>query len=144
MCQCQVSIQNLVISLKTEDSKLDPVLLTTSILPKNETSEVVCQSILDAISHKETLLTKWREMYMALYLNNEHDIPEAKDLNISKTANYGIIKTDTCYSAQKLARLLKEEIEVKCRAEGMSEDRIQVFKLDCHNHLRNVWICAMN
>ena len=26
----------------------------------------------------------------------------------------------------------------------MSEDMIEVFILDCHNHLRNVWIGAMN
>ena len=72
-----------------------PVLLTTNIIPRNETSEVICQSILDAISHKGNLLTKWREMHTALYENDVPDIPPAADLDINKTANYGIITTDT-------------------------------------------------
>ena len=63
----QVSVQNLIVSLTTEDGKLDPVLLTTSIIPTNETSEVVCDSIIDAISRKGELLTQWKDMYVALY-----------------------------------------------------------------------------
>ena len=46
-------------------------------------------------------------MYVTLYEDDEHDMPPAKELNITKTANYGILTTDTCYGARKLARLLK-------------------------------------
>ena len=56
----QVALQNLVISLQTEEGGLLPVLLTTNIIPENETSEVVCEAILDAISCKGQLLTLWK------------------------------------------------------------------------------------
>ena len=78
MKQLHTDVQNLIVSLKTEDGKLDPVLLTTSILHENETSEVVRDSILDTtISRKGELLTQWKDKYVALYGEDDtnHDIP---------------------------------------------------------------------
>ena len=142
----QITVQNLIVSLKTEDGKLDPVLLTTSILAENESSEVVCDSILDTISRKGELLTQWKDMYVALYGEDDtdHDIPPAESLCITKMADHGTITTDTCNGARKIARLLKSAIEEKCVANDMTEDQIYIFVLDCWNHLRNVWIGEMN
>ena len=142
----QITVQNLIVSLKTEDGKLDPVLLSTSILAENESSEVVCDSILDTISRKGELLTKWKDMYVALYGEDDtdHDIPPAESLCITKMADHGTITTDTCNGARKIARLLKSAIEEKCVANDMTEDQIYIFVLDCWNHLRNVWIGEMN
>ena len=59
-------------------------------------------------------------------------------------ADHGTITTDTCNAARKLARLLKLAIKEKCVANDMTDDQINIFVLDCWNHLRNVWIGEMN
>ena len=86
-------------------------------------------------------------MYVALYGEDDtgHDIPPAEDLCITKMADHGTITTDTCNGARKLARLLKLAIKEKCEAnDNMTDDQINIFVLDCWNHLRNVWIGEMN
>ena len=82
-------------------------------------------------------------MHELLYDNN-HDIPQAEALTITKVANHGIITTDTCNGARKTARLLEAAIRVKCLEKGMNEDEICIYLFDCHNHLRNVQIGTMN
>ena len=77
-------------------------------------------------------------MHAALYGDNDHDITPAEEHCITKTANYGTITTDTYHDARKLARLLKQTIKDKCRVKDMSLDEINIFLLDCYNHLRNV------
>ena len=117
--------------------------MTTNIIPENERSATICESILDAIEDKGKLLTKWRDAYELLY-DDDHDIPLAEELTITKIANNGVITTDTCNGARKTAELLVAEIRALCIAKGMTEDEIRMYLLDCYNHLRNVWIGAMD
>ena len=103
--------------------------------------KVVCDSIIDAISRKGELLTQWKDMYyVALYGEDDTDcdIPPAEALCITKMADHGTITTDTCNAARKLARLLRK------MCSNMTDDQINIFVLDCWNHLRNVWIGEMN
>ena len=55
-----------------------------------------------------------------------------------------MITTNTCNGARKTAELLEIEIRAMCIAKGMTEDQICMYLLDCFNHLRNVWIGAMD
>ena len=111
--------------------------MTTNIIPENEQSETVCNSILDAIEDKGTLLTKWKDMYESLY-DDDHNIPLTEALTITKLSNHGIITTDTCNAARKTARLLDKAIRAMCLEKGMNEDEIRIYLFDCMNHLRNV------
>ena len=58
-------------------------------------------------------------------------IPSPDGIDIKKLGQNGLIMTDSCNAAQKARRLLQYEI-------GGS-----VSELDCHHHLRNVWIKGM-
>ena len=49
-----------------------------------------------------------------------------------------------CNAAQKTARLLDKEIRAMCLEKGMNEDEIRINLFDCMNHLKYVWIGAMN
>ena len=83
----QSALQNMVISHQDECGELISILLTTNIIPENEKSATICESILDAIEDKGKLLTKWRDVYELLY-DDDHDIPLAEDLTITKIANH--------------------------------------------------------
>ena len=58
-------------------------------------------------------------------------IPSPDGIDIKKLGHNGLIMTDSCNAAQKARRLLQYEI-------GGT-----VCELDCHHHLRNVWIKGM-
>ena len=66
-------------------------------------------------------------------------------LCIGKLGNSGAVTTDTCNPAMKLGRLLEDKILVAAAAmrgdSGASAGR--VLKVDCYNHLRNVWFGGM-
>ena len=55
-----------------------------------------------------------------------------------------MITTGTCNEARLTAKLLEKEIRTLCLEKGMNEDEISIYLLDCFNHLRNVWIGAMD
>ena len=82
-------------------------------------------------------------MHELLYGNN-HDIPLAEALTLTKLANHGVITTNTCNGARKTAQLLIEAVRNKCEEEGMNLATIKLYLLDYHNHLRNVWTGKMN
>jgi len=59
-------------------------------------------------------------------------VPSPDDIDITKLGDHaGLIMTDSCNAAQKARRLLQHKI------------RENVYELDCHHHLRNVWIKGM-
>jgi hypothetical protein len=58
-------------------------------------------------------------------------MPSMDGTDIKKLDQQGLIMTDSCNAAQKARRLLQHVIG------GI------VFELDCHHHLRNVWIKGM-
>ena len=58
-------------------------------------------------------------------------IPSPDGIDISKLREHGVIMTDSCNAAQKARWLLRHQIGG------------YVFEMDCHHHLRNVWIKGM-
>jgi hypothetical protein len=59
-------------------------------------------------------------------------VPSPDDIDITKLGEHaGLIMTDSCNAAQKARRLLQHKIGGK------------IYELDCHHHLRNVWIKGM-
>ncbi len=55
-------------------------------------------------------------------------IPSPDGIDIKKLGQHGLIMTDSCNAAQKARRLLQHKIGGN------------IFELNCHHHLRNVWI----
>ena len=96
-------------------------------------------------------------MHESLFPGDDHEIPTPDDLNVTKLGDSGVIITDTCNTAQKINRgLCKEVAEAAMKqmnanlAAGGEQQSITpiprtlVIQADCHHHLRNVWIGAMN
>ena len=77
-------------------SSLVPIVLTTNILPVNDESAVVCNSICDdAINNQGKLLTKWSVQHEAMF-DTDHTIPKEEEMSLSKASNYSTVNTDTC------------------------------------------------
>ena len=55
-----------------------------------------------------------------------HLVPSPAGIDVSKLGNGGVIMTDTCNTAQKIRRILVDQIA-------------GTYEPDCKNHLRNVW-----
>ena len=58
-------------------------------------------------------------------------IPSPDGIDITKLHEHGMIMMDSCNVAQKARRLLQHQIGG------------DIFEMDCHHHLRNVWIKGM-
>jgi hypothetical protein len=69
---------------------------------------------------KQVVLHDYPQLY--------ESIPSPDGIDIKKLGQQGLIMTDSCNIAQKAKQLLQYEIG------GM------VLEMDCHHHLRNVWI----
>ncbi len=81
-------------------------------------------------SLKERLL-QLQQVVLRDYPQLHESIPSTDGINIKKLGQHGLIMTNSCNAAQKARRLLQHKI-------GGT-----VFELDCHHHLRNVWIQGM-
>ena len=57
-------------------------------------------------------------------------VPSPDEININKFGKDGVFNTDTCSTAQKLRRILTEEVP-------------GAYDFDCMHHLRNVWLGGM-
>ena len=125
-----------------------PLLISSCIFPEDERSETVSKAIIETLSDKAKLLDQWISVHQSMFVN-DHDIPSANEIHLSKL-NQGVITTDTCNSARLISCLLADAIrmavEEKIQQNGdKPEDHtVIVLTQDCHHHLRNVWIEAVN
>lgn len=129
-----------------------PLLLSSCVFPEDERSETVCTAIIETIKEKAALLDQWRSHHEKLYgANAEHDIPVSAEMHLSKMKG-GLVNADTCNSARLTSAMLCDAIEDAVEEErishGVNEDddltQPIVLRMDCHHHLRNVWIGALN
>ena len=97
-------------------------------------------------------LERLRQVFEELYPGVEHDIPDASEMTISKLGR-GAVCSDNCNGAMKVKRLVAKEVQTavtlkhtKAEWEAFSEEektvKHLVLEIDCHNHLRNVWLGA--
>ena len=124
------------------------MLISSCIFPEDERSETVCKAIIETLSDKAKLLDQWILVHQSMF-GNDHDIPSATEVHLSKL-NRGIITTDTCNSARRISHLLADAIrmavEEKIQQNGKNPEELTIMVLtqDCHHHLQNVWIEAVN
>jgi len=76
-------------------------------------------------------LQKLHEIALTNYPELVDLIPSPDGIDITKLREHGMIMMDSCNTAQKARRLLQHQIGS------------DVFEMDCHHHLRNVWIKGM-
>ena len=124
-----------------EDSNLQNIALSSSIILKGETSEEQFDAICDMISRGGERLKRWAEVCKREYPTYEHNIPKDIGMNIGKLSCGGTVNSDTCNAARKTRRLIVtkiEEAEIELNRAGAN-----VLEIDCWNHLRNVWLGGM-
>ena len=88
-------------------------------------------SCLAKINSIKNRLERLQQVVLRDNLQLCESIPSPDGIEIKKLGQNGLIMTDSCNAAQKARRLLRFEIG------GL------VFEMDCHHHLRNVWIKGM-
>ena len=123
-----------------------PLLVSSSIIPKDERSETIRDSIMDTLRQMGSNLDRWRTVHEEMFGQN-HDIPPGTSIDVAKLEG-GMITTDTCNGARLLSKLLAEEIDrrVKEKKEELGEatkdedSALLVIIQDCHGHMRNIFI----
>ena len=111
------------------------MLISSCIFPENDKSEILCQSILDTLKEKASLLKQWIAVHESMYGNN-YDIPSNKSIHLSKIRD-GIVTTDTCNSARALSEFISFEIEVTelKHVFKLSQNRDEASKANIHAEL---------
>lgn len=127
----QVDIQNAILRIAKEDGGYENVVLDSAILSEDETAEMTTDAILRSFQNGRRMLAAWRKV-TAREFPNRPDllalISDPSELTIAKLANGGWIMTDTCNTARKFRRLLKEAIKEVAVAEGMDEHEVVVWE----------------
>jgi hypothetical protein len=121
-------------------------LISSSIIPKDEHSETICDAIIDTLRQMGDNLDRWIAVHENMFGQN-HDIPPGSSIDIAKLEG-GMITTDTCNGARLLSKLLAEEIDLAVKAKkeelgeaaGEDESFKSVVVQDCHGHMRNIFI----
>ena len=137
----QVALQNLIVGIM-EDKELMPLILSSSMILEDETSEKQVAAVAAMIRCGGRRLQRWAEVIKQQFPDYVHDIPPPSAMNIGKLGSGGAITSDTCNGARKTRRLLVDV--VKDAAKEMSTAQVIVFEIDCWGHLRNVWLNGMN
>mmetsp|Transcript_13403 Transcript_13403/g.29103 ORF Transcript_13403/g.29103 Transcript_13403/m.29103 type:complete len:910 (+) Transcript_13403:516-3245(+) len=138
----QVALQNLVLSI-IEDDEIQPLVLSTSIILEDETSERQVEAIVEMISTAGQRLERWTEVMEEMYPDYIHNIPDPSSMNIGKLGYGGALTTDTCNGARKTRRLLVDLVKTAAEEMMAAADAgtiARVLEVDCWNHLRNVWL----
>ena len=94
------------------------------------------------------LLDRWKAIHKAEFgPDAAHDIPESYQFDISKMVKGGEITTGICNPARLLRSKLTTHMTEVANEKAISDSEygsdIIVQTIDCHNHLRNVWIGAI-
>ena len=122
-----------------------PLLLSSCIFPEDERSETVSTAIIDAIKEKSKLLDQWRAVHEIMY-GLDHDIPSSETMNLTKFED-AVVTSDACNAARLTSTMTVDAIEDAiegAKAASGEEYEPSVLRQDCHHHLRNVWIGALN
>ena len=138
----QIPLQNLVISV-SEDDIIRPLIVSSTIILKGESSEEQAQAIVDMIKRGAKRLERWANKVELIYSDYKHDIPSPNEMNIHKLSSGGAITSDTCNAARKTSRILKESIEQAAITIQKTNDDISIVQVSCWNHLRNIWLGGM-
>jgi hypothetical protein len=79
------------------------------MIPCDERSESIRDTILDTLNSKATHLDKWATVHEKMF-GSGHSIPPSYKIHLSKLEG-GLINTDTCNGARLLAQLLVDAVD---------------------------------
>jgi hypothetical protein len=79
------------------------------MIPTDERSETIRDTILDTLSSKATHLDQWAVIHEKMF-GSDHSIPPSYEIHLSKLGG-GLINTDTCNAARLLGQLLVDAVD---------------------------------
>ena len=105
---------------------MNEISLLSRNLLLHYTHPLTLQKKIESLKHR---LIRLHEVLNNKYPGNSHCLPSPEQINIQKLGHGGVIMTDTCNQAQKVRRLICDQV-------------VGALDYDCMNHLRNVWFGA--
>jgi hypothetical protein len=144
----------------TEGAPFETVILKAAYLATSGgTSEAIVAEIEGKCFERlRDLLRRWKKYFEKLYPSEEWTGPDPERCSLHRLAGGGGIISDTCNAARKAKRLLAELIQNQATAVLREEmgaeawdalrveekaDLLRVHLLDCHQHMRNIFLNAM-
>ena len=106
----QQSFQTLIIGIETNDSAIDPVVISSCIFLEDESAKTTFASITNKILALKDRLISLRAIVKELYPNNQDLLdatPSEDGITIAKLEK-AWFNTDNCSAARKLQRLAEE------------------------------------
>lgn len=145
----------------TQDGPVSNLVLKAAYLAtRGATSEAVAAQIEDmCFARLRDLLAMWQQHHQRMFSRVKWTGPDPQLCSLHRLAGGGALMSDTCNAARKTKRLLADLIVSQAEAafrrehgdevwEGLSaeqrEEETRVFQLDCHQHLRNIWLGHMS
>ena len=139
------SLTNIVMGIVTEDDEFRTICVSGSIISEDGTADKQARAIISEFDTCRRLLQEWRDKTEEMYANDPEllaALSNPDDINIAKLLN-GMLNHDTCATAQSLGFKLATFIVEKGREDGLGEDQLVIHQAHCFNHLRNIWMGAV-
>jgi hypothetical protein len=108
-----------------------PIIVSLCVVMEDETSEMQVEGVAAKVNSLKNRLQRLLEVVQRDYPDLIGTLPSPDGINIQKLGENGLIMTDSCNAAQKARRLMQHMIQGTTVA------------IDCHHHLQNVWIKAL-
>ena len=150
------SITSNVIIEPTQGGKLKAVVLRGAYCSGGGTSEAIAKAIESkCFGRLRDLLRRLKATFLKLYPGKPWPGPEPEQLSMARLAGGGALMSDTCNGAEKAKTILAEMVANQMRekmgpeAWGKLSEEEQVFatrvhKLDCWQHMRNIFLREMS
>lgn len=145
----------------TEDGSVSDLVLKAAYLcTRGSTAEALVSQIEDfCFARLRDLLQLWKSYHERMYPGIYWTGPDAQLCSLHRLAGGGALMSDTCNAARKTKRLLSDLVGRQAEAayrtqygdeawESLNEEQreaeLKVYQLDCHQHLRNIWLGHMS
>lgn len=158
--QAPVLTSNVQIQDTEGGNVYDLVLKAAFLEIRGATSEAIAEQIEElCFARLRDLLLMWKKYHQRLFPNDDWTGPNPQMCSLHRLAGGGAVMSDTCNAARKTKRLLVALIGKQAEAafrrehgddawdslgEEQQEHTMKVYQLDCHQHLRNIWLGHMS
>ena len=142
-------IVNGLIRYLDKDDKYRTCCLNGAMIPEDGTAEEQCKTIMAEFKSAQKLLQGWLDETAEMYPDDAEllaMIPPVESLSVARLVN-AHLSHDTCAAAQLLGHNIGDEVMASAREHadqlGLNENEIKTYQGNCFNHLRNIWLEAI-
>ena len=116
-----LSFGNSILKIATKDGH-ENVALSLEIFAAGGTAESGVAAIQSKFSEGRELLKNWCDVTCCMFPDQQDlldKLPDTMNLTLARLVEHGWLMTDTCNTAQKFRKLLREVIEAEAKENGM-------------------------